>query len=71
MRAILQDGRRYLLRAERGEEFVSELTRWDKAERIGAASFTAIGAAGELILSYYHLDRKEYEDQRIAARVRS
>lgn len=31
-------------------------------QKINGASFTAIGASGEVILSYYNLTEKKYED---------
>lgn len=62
MRIILQNNQNYIVRFDRGEEVVSGLAKFAQAERIDAAHFTAIGAAGEVVLSYYNLETKTYED---------
>lgn len=65
MQIILQEKENYIVRFDRGEEVVSGLVQFAQTERLGAAQFTAIGAAREVVLSYYNLDSKQYEDNTI------
>ena len=54
---------------DKGDEVVAELTRFAKAERVGAAHFTAIGAFSEVTLGYFQRDRKEYKRMVVAEQV--
>lgn len=63
MKILLQDNSNYIVRFDRGEEVVSGLVKFAQAGGIDAAHFTAIGASGELVLSYYNLEAKIYEDR--------
>jgi predicted DNA-binding protein with PD1-like motif len=65
MKIIIQDKESYIVRFDRGEELVIGLIAFVVQENIGVAHFTAIGAAGELLLSYYSLPTKEYQDHEI------
>lgn len=58
----MQDGNNLLLRFSKGEEVVAGLIAFALQEKIGAAHYTAIGAAGEVVLSYYNLQDKQYQD---------
>ena len=53
MRVIVKETGRYLLRFDRGEEIVSGLAVFAAQERIPGASFTAIGAAEKVVISFY------------------
>jgi predicted DNA-binding protein with PD1-like motif len=46
---------------DKGDEVVSELTRFAERERIRAGHFTAIGAFSEATLGYFERDRKTYK----------
>ena len=59
---IAKEPGRYLLRFDRGEEIVSGLAVFAAQERIPGASFTAIGAAEKVVISFYHGRLKQYED---------
>lgn len=63
MKIVLQEKENYIVRFNQGEEVVSGLVGFARAARIDAAHFTAIGACGEVLLSYYNLDLKQYEDR--------
>ncbi len=50
------------MRLKKGDEFITSLKQITQNEHITASHFTAIGACGELTLSYYNLKEKKYED---------
>jgi predicted DNA-binding protein with PD1-like motif len=65
MQVILEDSNQYVLRFDAGEEVVARLAQFAQQHTIRAAHFTALGAAGEVVLAYYDLGEKKYEDQAI------
>lgn len=54
---------------DKGDEVVAGLTGFAKAESIGAAHFTAIGAFSEATLGYFERDRKDYKRMRVTEQV--
>jgi predicted DNA-binding protein with PD1-like motif len=54
---------------DKGDEVVAELTAFAKAEHVGAAHFTAIGAFSEVTLGYFQRDRKAYKRMALAEQV--
>lgn len=62
MRIILQQGEKYVLRFDRGEDVLDNLRNFCEAEKIQAGFFTGLGATQEIILSYYNLDGQKYTD---------
>lgn len=54
---------------DKGDEVVAELTAFAKAEHVGAAHFTAIGAFSEATLGYFQRDRKAYKRMVLAEQV--
>ncbi len=50
----------YILRIDKGEEFITSLTEFCVEEGINNASFTGIGAAKDISCGYYALDEKKY-----------
>jgi predicted DNA-binding protein with PD1-like motif len=65
MKVIISDKTNRVLRFDRGEEAVSTLVEYCEENNIKAAWFSMLGATGELILSYYNLETKKYEDHPI------
>lgn len=65
MQVITSEKSFYLLRFDRNEHLWDHLTTFCKKENIQAATFSAIGAAGELLLSFYHLPEKKYADHSV------
>mgnify|MGYP001562035473 CR=1 FL=1 len=63
MKILLHDGHHYVLRFDRGEEVIASLGRFAVEEKITAATFTALGAAGKTVLAYYDLEKKVYIDK--------
>lgn len=62
MTVILRDGNMFLLRFDPGEEVLAGLAEFSASESVHTAHFSGIGAAGEVVLSYYDLERKKYRD---------
>ena len=56
-----RDGNTFALIFSTGEDPVAGLTRFAEEQRIGAASFTAIGAFSEAALGYFDWEKKDYE----------
>ena len=48
------------MRAEKGEELISELLRFFSDTKHPSASFTVIGATSDVELGFYSLTKKEY-----------
>ncbi|MCA9342890.1 DNA-binding protein [Candidatus Saccharibacteria bacterium] len=51
----------YILCFRRGEKLVEVLQNFAKAQNIHGAWLTGLGAAEQLKLGYYHINKKEYE----------
>jgi uncharacterized protein len=56
-----RDGSRIFIRLELGDEVHSSLADVAAREGVSGGWFSGIGAASEVELGYYHLDRKDYE----------
>lgn len=55
------DERVFAVIFETGDDPVAGLTRFAEQEKLGASSFTAIGAFSEAVLGYFDLQKKDYE----------
>jgi predicted DNA-binding protein with PD1-like motif len=64
-----REGSRIFIRLELGDEVHSSLAAVAGREGVSGGWFSGIGAASEVELGYYHLDRKDYERTFIAADV--
>jgi predicted DNA-binding protein with PD1-like motif len=51
------------------EDVLSLLTKYCQETSITAGSFSALGAAKEVIIAYYNLDKKQYEDHMVHENV--
>lgn len=60
MKLILKDGRRYILRFDKGEEVFFKLTEFLSQENISTCSFTGVGACSEVELGYFNVNLKDY-----------
>jgi len=69
MKLILKEGKKYVLRCDRGEEVIEELKKFCQAKKIGAAFFSAIGAAAEVELAHYDVDKKRYSNKIIRQKL--
>ena len=62
MKLILQDGAVSIIRFDRGEEVLTELIGFVRQSKVYAGTFSAIGAAARVVISYYDLAAKKYFD---------
>ncbi len=69
MKVIVQKEHEYILRFDRGESALDKLLEFCTSENIIAAWFTGIGAADEVILSFYNLPTKTYQDKTFTQEV--
>ena len=65
MTVLYQQTPSIALRFTKGEELISLLTSFAKEKNITFASFTLIGACSSVLLSYYNLETKQYEDKEV------
>jgi hypothetical protein len=63
MKIILHDGKKYVIRCDRHEDVIEELKKFCRAKKISAAGFWAIGAAAEVELAHYDVDKKRYSNK--------
>ena len=69
MKIILKDGKKYILRFERGEELIEGLKNFCQAKKIKAAFFFALGASNEVELAHYDVDKKRYSNKVIRQKL--
>ena len=60
MKVVLKDGRRYVLRFDKGEELWGKLTEFMTHESMQACAFWGIGSVSEVELGFYNNFLKEY-----------
>jgi predicted DNA-binding protein with PD1-like motif len=65
VKVIIKDDNAYVLRFDIGEEVVQELLAFCGTERITAGWINMLGATNNVVLSYYNLATKQYEDHAI------
>jgi uncharacterized protein len=63
------DGGRYQLRLESGDRVAESLLALLRAERIGYAAISGLGALRWASVSYWHADRREYEAHEMEEQV--
>ena len=54
---------------DKGDEVIADLTAFARAQRLGAAHFTAIGAFSEVTLGYFERVRRDYKRMEVAEQV--
>jgi predicted DNA-binding protein with PD1-like motif len=64
METVAKKENLFIVRLERGEELIKELTRFAISERIKGAWFLAFGGAEDIEISYYDLKKKKYVTRR-------
>lgn len=60
MKLILKEDNQYILRIDKGEEFIEALEGFARIEEIKSAYFSAIGAAENAELAYYNIHAREF-----------
>jgi uncharacterized protein len=63
MKLITQDPLTTILRIDHGEDVLEEIRAYCDEQELSAATFTGIGAAKSVTLSWYDVTRKVYEDK--------
>lgn len=58
-------GERVQIRLESGEHVAASLLAWLKAERIGYATMTGLGAVSSATVSYWNAETREYEQHQL------
>jgi uncharacterized protein len=69
MKIIISNHIQHFLRFDKGEDVTASLAQYCKENNIIAAHFTTIGSAGEVVLSYYNLQTKQFEDHTIQEEI--
>jgi hypothetical protein len=64
-----QDGSRIFIRLETGEEVLSSLAAIAERHGLGGGWFNGIGAARDVELGYYDLERRDYDRTRVEGEV--
>lgn len=65
MRVVTADPLTSVLRIDAGEEVIETIREYCDEQEIMAASVSAIGAAKTVLVSWYDLTRKVYEDKQL------
>ncbi|MCR4310971.1 MAG: DNA-binding protein [Candidatus Taylorbacteria bacterium] len=63
MNVVLTDGQQHIVRFDKGEEVIAGIKDFCDEYEIKAGSLSGIGATGGVVLSYYKVSEKEYEDK--------
>jgi predicted DNA-binding protein with PD1-like motif len=66
MKTIHKQKGKFVLRFDAGEDVMDGLKNFGIAQKIKSAGFSAIGACGEVVLSFYNLKTKKYLDKNFA-----
>lgn len=69
MKQIIHMQNTLILRFDLGDDVIALLNEYAIQNAISAATFSGIGAAQEVTVSYYHLDTKTYDDHQISEPV--
>lgn len=69
MKLILKDDHRYILRFDRGEDVIDALKQFAIKEKIGAATFSGLGATDEISISWFDPDEKQYHDHLLTKKL--
>ncbi len=62
-------GERVQVRFESGERVAASLVGWLRAERIGYATMTGLGAVSGATVSYWNAETREYEQHQLAEQM--
>jgi hypothetical protein len=65
MKAIIQEGNIFIIRFDPEEDIIEGLRSYCATEGITAGVFQAIGTVNEIIVSFFDLQKKQYEDHQI------
>ncbi len=63
MKIILQDNNNFVLRFDKGDEVITGLAEFMKSQKVGACSFSGIGAASEVAIGFYNPFLKNFRQK--------
>lgn len=66
MKVVFGEENKYVLRFDRGEEVMDGLRKFCESENITAGSFSGLGAASEVVISWYNTNRRAYSDRKFS-----
>lgn len=69
MKIIIQKNELMVLRFDVGDNLFETLEEFVKSNNINSGNFSAIGSAKEATLSYFNLETKQFEDQKIIENI--
>ncbi len=69
MKIILKDKNKYVLRFDKHEEIIQELKNFCQQQKIKAGVFQGLGAAKEVELAHYDVDKKRYANKVIRQKL--
>ncbi|MBI4085495.1 MAG: DUF296 domain-containing protein [Candidatus Liptonbacteria bacterium] len=64
MKTISRDGRRYILKFEKGEHYPNAFVKFLEKEKISGGFFVGLGACSDPEISFYDLKKKKYVSKR-------
>ncbi|MCR4328548.1 MAG: DUF296 domain-containing protein [Patescibacteria group bacterium] len=65
MKIVLHEGNNIILRIDRGEEVFERLISYIRESGITAGTFSGIGAASRIVISYYNLETNTYQKSEV------
>ena len=65
MKLILKENNKFVIRFDHDEELIGSIKKFCVQQKIYAGFFWGIGAASQVLLSSYDLDKRAYFDSRI------
>ncbi|MFC1751653.1 PPC domain-containing DNA-binding protein [Patescibacteria group bacterium] len=69
MKPVLREKRKVVLRLDSGEELISVIAEYAAKRGTHSAVFSAVGATCEIIISYYNVKKKKYQDKKIKSNL--
>ncbi|MAF13279.1 MAG: hypothetical protein CMI53_00090 [Parcubacteria group bacterium] len=69
MRLILKDKNLYLIRFDRGDEVIGKLISVCKKNKLFSGSISGLGAASEIVISYFDIKKKKYLDKKFKSNL--
>lgn len=66
MKVISKSNNSYILRFDRGEDFIQGLQNFCKENGIASGWFSALGSSSELELAFFNINEKKYETKELS-----
>jgi predicted DNA-binding protein with PD1-like motif len=69
MKIILKESNKYIIRLDKNDELIESLTSFSEKRNVKTAYFFGIGAAKEIELAWYDVDKKKYVKKMIQEKL--